>query len=457
MNVEQLLELSNSVVEQGMQKDVHAVEVYFQRVKTMQITVSGQDVSNERATSELGFGIRVLRGESEGFAYTNKFDEESLKRCLDDAIKMANVIPPKAGASFALPSNYPHIEGLYSSKISNITAEDLVSYVDQIVTPFKEAPVELRTDLSRVQVIEESVGIVNSLGVEGSYQSNYLDGSFFLIARDGDKVGSFVTDNFFTRDPSKVNFTQFGSDLADRAIRNLNAVKAPKIDSDTVIFKPDAVLSPIFIVVANSISAEEVQKNRSFWKDRLADKVAVENLSISDSPHDVTGGEGVRPFDDEGTPTKETTIIKDGILENFLFDVLRAHRAHTISSGNSWRSMQGSRFTNGPSIILPNAPIIHPGDHSNEELIEETKLGIIFEYFSGSYRPENGIFSGVAKGAQLIENGEITKPLINVSIAGNVFDALNNIEGISNTVALTSNYLRTPWLKITGIKISTQE
>ncbi|MHA1686153.1 MAG: TldD/PmbA family protein [Candidatus Heimdallarchaeaceae archaeon] len=456
MDNEELMSLSNELVEYALTKDIHAVEVFYEYRKTLQIVVAGHDVSSERSTREIGFGIRVLKGESEGFSYTNKTDKESLEKCVDNAVKMANVVPPKPGVGLPLPADYHMINNLYSEKIAIITPEDIIGYISQITTPFRESTVDLRADLSKVQSIEEWAGIVNSIGVEGSYKANYLEGSFFLIARDGEKVGSFVTDSFFTRDPERVDFTEFGTKLAQRAERNLNAIPAPSIDSDVVIFKPDAVFIPIFLVIASSVSADNVQQNRSFWKDKLADQVASESLSIYDEPHNILGGAAVRPFDDEGVPTQLTAIIKDGILENFLFDTLRAQRSHSESTGNSWRSFQPPRFSNIPSQIFPNAPVIQSSNFSEEQLIEETKLGIIFEYFSGSFRPENGIFSGVAKGAQLIENGEITKPLINVSISGNVFECLNNIEGIGNKLSLVSGYLRTPVLKISGIKIASQ-
>ena len=128
-----------------------------------------------------------------------------------------------------------------------------------------------------------------------------------------------------------------------------------------------------------------------------------------------------------------------------------------VSTGNSWRTLGGTRFMNPPSNIFPNVPIIQPGNQSFDELLEDVKLGITFEYFSGSFRAENGIFSGVAKGAQMIRDGELAEPLMNVSIGGNIFEMLMNIEGMTKDLELSNGYMLTPKIKASGINISTQK
>jgi predicted Zn-dependent protease len=192
------------------------------------------------------------------------------------------------------------------------------------------------------------------------------------------------------------------------------------------------------------------------WKDKLADTVAINEFNLIDDSLNPDAGGGVRSFDDEGTATQLTSIIKEGVLENFLFDELRASKMNAQSTGNSWRSFGGARFMQPPSNIFPNAPVIKAGNLSYEELLEDVKTGITFEYFSGSFRAENGIFSGVAKGAQLIENGELTKPLINVTIGGNIFELLMNITGMTKDLELSNGFMKTPKIKAKGINISTQ-
>ena len=453
---EEMLSLSHKTVDYALSKKADAVEVFSFMNSLTQVMTEGQSIANERLKEELGFSIRIIKGDSEGFSYCNKGDLESLKATADDALGIASVAPSNPGLRLPKPSKYKQISGIYTSSVANLTIDELIEDAKTILAPMVEATVDVRTNLSSLTKQEEWYGIVNSQGVEAFEKSNNYAGGFFVVPREGEKVGSFVFDDFFTHDPKSVDLTKFGEELTQRAVRNISAIAPSKIESDTVIFQKDSMFNPIGIVIFQAIAAHNVLQQRSMWKDKLADTVAIQEFNMVDDSLNSDIGGGARSFDDEGTATKQTSIIKDGVLENFLFDELRASKMNAISTGNSWRSLGGPRFMNPPSNIFPNAPLIRGGDQSYEELLEDIKTGITFEYFSGSFRAENGIFSGVAKGAQLIENGELTTPLVNVTIGGNILELLMNIIGMTKELECSNGYMRTPKIKVKGINISTQ-
>ena len=453
---ESLLDLSHKVVEFALSKGIDAAEIFSHYNSTLQIMTEGRSIANEREKSELGFSVRVIKSEKEGFSYTNKFDFESLKKTVKDAIGIASVAPSNPGIRLPQSSKYKTIDGLYSSSVTNLTIEDLIEHAKQVLEPMGNVSVDVRTNLSSVEKQEEWTGIVNSIGVEGFQKANYYQGSFFVVPRKGDKVGSFVFDDFFTHNPKEIDLQGFGDDLTNRAVRNMDAKAPSAIDSNIVVFQKNGVFMPIGIVLAQAVSALNVLQNRSMWKDKLADTVAIDSFNLIDDSHNPVGA-GAKSFDDEGNASQKTSIIKDGVLENFLFDELRASKMNTVSTGNSWRTLGGTRFMNPPSNIFPNVPVIQPGNQSYDELLEDVKLGITFEYFSGSFRAENGIFSGVAKGAQMIRDGELAEPLMNVTIGGNVFEMLKNIEGMTKDLELSNGYMLTPKIKASGINISTQK
>lgn len=455
---DQLLSLSNKVINKINEKhDLDAIEVFFTLEKSLQVTFAGQSISSERDTIELGFSVRVIKDEVEGFSYTNKYDLDSLLLSANESIKMANISVKKPGISLPSQQSYPTVDGLYSNEVRDLTVDDLIDYANTFLLQLRHPSVKINTDLSRLYVSESWTGIVNSNGVEGFQKGNALHGNFFCVPREGAKVGSFISEIMFTRDTRSLDLVQTGQDIRKKAIRNLDVKTLSSIDSDIVIFSPESITTPIGVVIAMAVAADQVQQNRSIWKDRLADQVAVEDFNFIDEPHNPEAGMAAKVFDDEGTKTQDTHIIKNGVLEHFLFDEFRASKAGTKSTGNSWRSLNTSRFTKPPSSIFPNGPIIKAGDSSFDELIEDVKQGIIIERFAGSQRTENGIFSGLAKGTQLIENGEISSPLTNVTIAGNVFDVLNNITGLGKKIKLADGIFRGPHIKTKGINITTQK
>ncbi len=217
------------------------------------------------------------------------------------------------------------------------------------------------------------------------------------------------------------------------------------------------MFNPVLTAMAFTVSADWRQRGTSFWKDSLGDSVAIESLNIVDKPHDLSAGSGIRSFDSEGNPTKDIEIIKDGVLQTFLHNQRTANKEKLEPTGNTFRSMGGQpSFTQPPANIFPNSLWVLPGEIPEDELIKDTKQGIIIHNFQGTVRNQNGIFSGIAKGAYLIENGEITKPVTGISISGNVFELLKNIQGIGKELHLTNAYALTPMMKFTGIKVSTK-
>ncbi|MCY3412728.1 MAG: TldD/PmbA family protein [Candidatus Heimdallarchaeota archaeon] len=453
MNKEALLDMANKVKEYTMGKGADAAEVYFSYQKSMEVMAETQSIATERDKSELGFSVRVIKNGAEGFSYSNKLDFDSLSACADEAIGIAKVSPPKEALSLPMPTKYPTIEGIYSKAVSEISVEDMISNMKIILGKLKESKIPVKVGLSPLAVEESWIGIVNSHGVEGFERSNSYQAGFFTVAREGSNIGSFVVEDFFTRDPSSINYEEFTDRLIKKAVANVNPIIPKDIKSDTVVFKEGAVF-PIAQVLGFAVSADNVQQNRSMWKDKLLSGVAIDSFSMSDDSHNPERGAMVKSFDDEGTVTKNTSIIKNGVLESFLFDELRAKRADTVSTGNGAR--MGTKFMNPINTIFPNGPIIHGGDMNDEELFEDIKEGIIFDRFSGSVQAPNGIFSGVVKGAQMIRNGELAEPCTNVTVGGNIFDVLFNITGMGKEVSLINGFLSAPLIKAKGVPIKTE-
>ncbi len=446
MNLDELMSLASSLRD-SVSKKVDEVDIYFRYDSKLSIMAENQGISTEREGSELGFSIRVINKGREGFSYTNKIDIESLKKSAEEAIGISKIAPKKEDLKLPTKKEITAIPEIYSKSVSELEIGDIINDMKEILSVIRDSKIPVRVNLSSLSAEETWRGICNSNGIELYDKRNYYSSGMFAVARDGDKIGSFVVSDFFTRDPSSVDVHKFAENLVNKAVRNINPIKT-EINSNTVIFQKEGT-NPIFNVIGYAITADNVQQNRSMWKDKIGDQVAIDNLSVIDDSHNPLRGFGVKSFDDEGNPTKTTSIIKNGILENFLFDELHANRADTSSTGNSMRR----GFTSPPNMIYPNAPFIVSGNMNRDTLIGEVDEGIIFDRFSGSVQAPNGIFSGVVKGAQLIKNGEITDTLSNVTIGGNIFDVLKNITGIGKEIDLINGYITSPMIRAENISI----
>ncbi|MHA1483180.1 MAG: PmbA/TldA family metallopeptidase, partial [Candidatus Heimdallarchaeaceae archaeon] len=98
-----LLDLAHKANDYAMSKDIDASEVFFHKSRKLEIMAEGKSIANERDVDELGFGIRVLKNQTEGFSYTNRIELDSLTKCADDAIGIAKIAPKKEGIRFPSP------------------------------------------------------------------------------------------------------------------------------------------------------------------------------------------------------------------------------------------------------------------------------------------------------------------------------------------------------------------
>jgi predicted Zn-dependent protease len=166
----------------------------------------------------------------------------------------------------------------------------------------------------------------------------------------------------------------------------------------------------------------------------MLDKVvAAHSFSLIDNGR-VEGGLGSAMIDDEGTPTRSTTIIENGVLKNFLYDALTACPSGSASTGNARRASEtlGRTYLTPPEP-LPTNLIVGNGEHSPEELVEETGKGILMNSIDYTFPlvPERGYFSMMSSfPALVIEKGEIVGHAQNVAISGELKEVLMKISDI---------------------------
>src|SRR5215211_2566489 len=187
--------------------------------------------------------------------------------------------------------------------------------------------------------------------------------------------------------------------------------------------------------VGHGLEADAVQKAASIYAGRLGEEVAPTFVTAYDdgSRPGAWGSEGV---DDEGTPTRRTTIIEEGRLTSYLYDLLRARRDGVESTGNGRRES----FRHVPAPRMTNT-FFAPGDATPEDLIAGVERGLYAVSFGGGQvEPATGDFVfGVSEG-YLIEDGAVTAPVRGATLIGNGLEALRAIDGIAGDLEIASGY-----------------
>jgi predicted Zn-dependent protease len=217
----------------------------------------------------------------------------------------------------------------------------------------------------------------------------------------------------------------------------------------------DLIMSPLFVSelvkgpLIAGISYELIAQNRSFLTGLENTQITSSCISIKNKP-DIECGNGSTNYDDEGVPTYEFDIIKDGMLNTYLYNTYWANRIGVESNGCARRNGVANVPSIGPQNIVFKA-----GDISAEEMISETKKGIYCEYTGDSPNMTNGYFSGVVMVGYEINNGEIGLGVEEGVLAIPLLDLYNKISQVGKQLTqIGSSYV--PHLKLSKIKIAGQ-
>jgi len=155
--------------------------------------------------------------------------------------------------------------------------------------------------------------------------------------------------------------------------------------------------------------------------------VAAELVSVVDDPT-LPNLRGSYPFDDEGTPSQRTVLVKDGILKGFLFDRLNALRQDAASTGNGRRES----YRHKPIPRMSNTMIL-PGADSPEEILRDTPSGLLVKKMGGGQvNPVNGDFVFEVAEGYLIVNGKQGEPVRGATLVGNGPQVLMGIDMVGN-------------------------
>lgn len=209
-------------------------------------------------------------------------------------------------------------------------------------------------------------------------------------------------------------------------LEQLQVAPKPPSGEYRVLLSEDAVYSLIHETIGHGCEADQIVSNNSFLNNKMGFKVANSSLSIVDDPHIRNVGWG--EYDDEGIKTQGTLLVDEGILSSFLHDTKTAKTMNQTSTGNA----RATSYLSPPEPRQSNI-YIEPGDFSNEELLEETKNGLLIgPTLAASTSIYTGEFSIESQISYEIKNGEIVNILGPVTVTGNALESLNDISAIGN-------------------------
>jgi PmbA protein len=389
-------------------------------------------------------GLRVFVGRQVAFVSSTDFSEAALNELPARALAMAKLAPEDKFAGLAprdrLAKHYPEIEIDDPQEPSTALLVERAHAAEQAAL---EVPGITNSEGGSADYGRTMVTLATSEGFLGGYAATSRSISVAVIAGEGTSMERDY-DYAHTRFADDLeSATVIGKRAADRAVKRLNPRKV-RTQSVPVFYDP-RVAGSLLGHFSGAISGSAIARGVSFLKDKMGQQVFGENISIIDDPHRKRGLRS-KPFDGEGVANRHNVLIDKGRLTTWLLDSASARQLGLATTGHA------ARGTGGPPSPSPTNLYMAPGGLSPEELMEDVREGFYVTELIGM--GVNGVTGDYSRGAAgfWIENGQLTYPVSEVTIAGNLKDMYKHLTPASNLVFRYGT--DAPTLRIDGMTVA---
>lgn len=397
---------------------VDDAELYMKSDDVLSIEIKQGQIKAVDGKNVVGIALRMNKEGRAGTAVSTSTEDFSI---VDRAITSSEY---RQGDAFTFKYEQAEAVECYDEKLADLKPESMIAYAENIGRRLKNIHSDV-TVMIHVERTISRVTMMNTAGLNDSYDKTLLDVKIMTMSEAG-----FVQNAFTT---SKANLFELTDEQLKEIIdRHLisNTVHEVKTNRMPVVFSGKAMGALMTRLLAG-INGEFITKGVSPLADKLNTQIGSTMLNISDNGQ-LKYGFATMKFDDEGMPTKATTIVENGILKNFLVGVSTEEKVKGSITGNvQKKTMFSKEIEDKPAIDSTNF-IIHPGETSDEDLIKDIEYGIYVDIVMGTHTGNipAGEYSLNVSIGYLIENGQLTGKVVDTMVSGNIYEDLLKIKAV---------------------------
>ncbi len=427
------------VLSEALRNGGEFAEVFAEDRSTSSAMLDDGRVEELSSGRERGAGIRVVSGETTGFAHTADLSEAGLLRAAEAAAAVARgavqgtttvALGPPAGSGRRDPDGGAEGRG---APVTGTKPEalDLLTRADDAARSTGDAVSQVQAGCgsSRRQVL-----IANSDGLlVGDEQARTrFSVSCVAVGDTGLQTGfetAARTLGFELFD--EVSVEELARMAAGRALAKLSARPAPSGELPVVLAGGSGGIL-FHEACGHGLEADHIAKDASVYTGMVGKQVASPLVTLVDDG--TVGSEwGTYGVDDEGRPAQRTVLIEDGVLTDYLWDFLRARKEGRVSSGNGRRQT----YQHLPMVRMTNTFLL-PGPDDADEIVAQTPRGVyVARLGGGQVNTTTGDFVFGTTEAYLIEDGRITEPLRDANLIGNGPEILKRIDAVGTDFSMT--------------------
>jgi TldD protein len=421
------------VIAAAMEKGADYADLFFEHSLNNRSTLEDGKVNSAYSNIGFGVGIRVLKGDQTGFAYSETVTPEAMIKAAKTAANIADNTKTTGSVKideYTPPNYYPVINSWENTSINSkipflLRMNEKIFAGDKRVTKVNAFLVDSSTYMlfynseGKLTWDFRPMGILVGVCImedKGRIENSNISRAF----RTGFE---FITDDLVD---------ELSGEVVKRTSMLFEATK-PKAGEMEVILAAGESGILLHEAMGHSFEADFNRKKTSIFSDKMGQKVGENFVTIVDDGT-IKGNRGAINVDDEGNPTEKTILVGNGVLSSYLHDRISAAYYKVKPTGNGRR--QDFR-----SIPIPRmrSTYMENGPHKAEEIIASTKNGIYVDNFSnGQVNIGPGDFTFFVKSGYLVENGKLTRPIKDVNIIGNGPQALADISMVADDMKMSN-------------------
>jgi PmbA protein len=440
--------LATEIVAEFKKQGVDACDVYIVNGSQFNTTIRLGQIEKLQQSISKGLGMRIFKNDATALTYTTDFTDKSVKSLVKETMEIVKVSGADKFNGLA-PKEFLGSYGgnlmLFDESLARLSPEKKI----ETAKAAEDAGRSFDKRITNTRGTNWFDGafqltLANSDGFVGQYKSTTASLNVNLMAEEN---GVKQTDGWFTfnRFVNKLDSPKtVGEEAARRTIAKLGGKKVKSQTAPVVIDR--LVAGQIVGWVFGAASGRSIYRKSSFLVDKVNTEIASPLISIVDDAT-MSDGPASRPFDAEGVKSSQVTVVENGVLKNYVCDAYSARRLNLKPSGNATRSYQSN-----PSVGSTNL-YIKAGATDPREMIKGVKSGLyVTSLFGFGF---NGVTGDVSQGANgfWIENGELTYPVQEITLAGNVMKLLKNITTVGNDLSFKFGGSASPTLLISEAMI----
>ncbi len=425
---------------------ITAAEAYYQSEETLTVRAFEGAVDDYAVSTSGGLSLRGLVGGRMGSAYTEALDEQAVDMLVRGVLESAALITDE-DEQFIFPGSpsYARLDavGERGSAEAQIDFALSLEKIGKTLDPH----VKRMGSYTGMQSVRETVRIVNTYGLDVQHVQDVCIAIAMAIATRAERTMTGM-EAAFARNLADLNAEKVARAAVEEAVFMLDA--APCASGTMPVILRNGAMADLLQTFSSVFSADAAQKGLSLLAGKEHSQIAAPCVTLVDDPL-LPGGFASRPFDGEGVATYTKKVIENGVLTTLLHNLKTANKAGCASTGNA------SRASYAASVgVSPTNFFLQPGQADLDALHAHLQNGLVVTEVSGLHAGADAVsgdFSLLSSG-YLVENGRKGRPVEQITVAGNFFQLLRDIEEVGCDLRFPMGSVGSPSVRVRSLSVA---